>query len=404
MPNVPVTYLYRNFAERNTNPGSNQWETTLDQGGSVTLWNDIRTRNKNPQWRDKISKGLDASTYYKASYTTYHLSRAEGWGIWDNTPTGPRWEVRGYATYIGSLPVFQPTDAVTRDQALMRVKRRIASLEESYQLLIPLVELRELRGLVKEMLHLTFNVVIALSRAKRTGGRSVWREVSKIWLMYSFGISPMMSDLKDIANSLWAYLTKGDVRDRVQGSAKKTFRSSMPYGEITGLASTPLGGAGEAQHEVSYRFIAGWKFLLRSSNDYTAANHFGIKPPALIPALWELTAFSWVVDYFTTVGDFLEDVFVGQAGSAIYVVENRRYTCRSVWTYSYQWPKTFTHPTLVRRNRAGFTVIDYVEFERTPLSALPSRSLRWKTQDEIGLHALNKLMNLISVLGAGRKR
>lgn len=122
--------------------------------------------------------------------------------------------------------------------------------------------------------------------------------------------------------------------------------------------------------------------------------------PSLIPAFWELVPYSWVVDYFTTVGSFLDDTFVADQGKCIYVVECKKYTVKAM--------STFVH---VPNNSNCNIVSGYCEpamaewysFRRTPLSKFPDRKLRFKTMAEIGgLGAFNKVLNLAAVL-AGRK-
>lgn len=370
--------------------------------GTSGNWYETRITNKDPLYRDKLKKGVDCSLYYKR--TGIELTWRPLIGAAETIVPGTfPYNTRGYYSHalVQNMPARSPTDSTTRDQALARVKRRIASLEESFQSLIPLAELRESRELIHQLMNQTTDVIKAIADLKRTKGKSLFRYVQDHWLQYSFGVAPMMRDLQDLGNSMWAYLTKGDVRDRVQGTAGKDWQSVGPSDTaITGLLGAPIRSDSEASHVLSYRYVAGWKFLIRSSNDYGALQHFGVTPPALIPALWETTAYSWVVDYFTTVGDWLEDVFVGSAGSSMYVVEDRKYSYTAQLTQVYQFNKAQVR---VVKHRPGHVWLNYWEFERTPLGALPSRTLRWKTVDEIGNHALTKLLNLASLTFRGRR-
>lgn len=360
---------------------------------------DDRTGSKNPRWKEQIVKGSDASTYYRRSSTDYDLDAAdvEAW-YYDNPAPNPvvSRTIRSTKLWKGDTNVPNKLeDSVLRDQALARVKRRINNLTESYQALIPLAELRELRGLVGSISSMTMDTLNAIGDLKRTKGRSLFSHVSKVWLTYSFGVRPLMSDIKDVSNSIWTYLTSGDKNDRVTGTASKTWLASWNGQSVTGGYLTPIKYVTSARYELSYRFVGGWKFNLRSSTDYNALAHFGITPPALVPALWETTAFSWVVDYFTTVGDFLEDQFVGQAGSPVYVVENRKSLVRQQCFFEHY---SSSSKVKITRNKPGTSLVERWDFERTPYIGLPSRSLRWKTMDEMGLHGVTKLLNLAAVV------
>lgn len=394
---TPCYLPYWKRTQTSDNAGTN-WSLGSAVNQNFWLWDDQINRVSRPDWRDKLQKGQDASNYYFRSGTSYVGSPAYGYA-W--TPAANIRE-NGYIGWYGMIPARQPSDNALSDLALARVKRKIASLEDSYQALIPLAELREARGLFRQMVDYTLDMVKAVAELKRTKGKSLFRFAQDRWLIYSFGISPMMADLKGLGESMWAFLTKGDVRDRVTGSAGRNWvtSSSDQTGSITGLYGAPLVAASEAQHVLKYRYIAGWKFLIRSSNDYSALRHFGVTPAAIIPALWETLAYSWVVDYFTTAGDWLEDVFVGSAGSSMYVVQNRSYKYTSIGTFVCRpWPGT----TMLGVNRHGVVRLEHFQFERTPLGALPPRLLRFKSVDEVGKHALTKLLNLASLTFRGKR-
>ena len=153
------------------------------------------------------------------------------------------------------------------------------------------------------------------------------------------------------------------------------------------------------QHRLSYRYTAGYKLPFRSSNDYSVGKRYGLEIGALVPTLWELTAFSWLFDYFTTMGDYLEDTFITDLAQPIYVVLTKKYTCSGrydVLPAVGSWVKssyiegeqsTFDW-TFVKRSSSGISV--------------PNRQLRFKTADEIGKNAVNKVLNLSSILVGGK--
>ena len=136
--------------------------------------------------------------------------------------------------------------------------------------------------------------------------------------------------------------------------------------------------------------------MLRSSADYSAVDHFKIGLPALIPTFWELVPYSWIVDYFTTVGDFLEDTFIATPANSVYLLENRKYRASGLNYMQH----TVSGGYEILSERKGTANWSYYEFERKVLSTLPHRILRLKTIDEVGKHSLTKLLNLTSLFGA----
>jgi hypothetical protein len=125
--------------------------------------------------------------------------------------------------------------------------------------------------------------------------------------------------------------------------------------------------------------------------------HFNVKFPALVPAAWELVPFSWIVDYFATVGPFLDDVFTGSPVNAVYLNRTRKYTATGANFLSYQE----VNGALILRHQPGNVIWKYNFFDRTPLQAIPRAALRLRSVDEVGRYGLNKLLNLTSILGLG---
>lgn len=372
-----------------------------DQTSAVASMETLRETNSNPLWMKKVLLGQDASNKYRRYETTLHSQSPMLAVMLYQYLTTRSMMVVKYNNQF-AWPSANVTDSTLRDQALARVKRRINNMTETYQSLIPLAELRELRGLVGSLTSITTDTVKMIAELKRTKGRSLFSHVSKLWLTYSFGVRPMMADALDLSNSIWAYLTKGDIKNsRVRGTASKEWvtQSNTWATGVTGTYLLPVKYRYSTACYLSYRFTGAWNFNLRSNADYSALAHFGVTPPALVPALWETTAFSWVADYFGTLGDFLEDQFIGQAGSSAYFVENRYYRARTTGVLRGDFPSSNASQTFTPKyDIPGTWDVERFELDRTPLASLPSRILRWKTMDEMGLRGVTKLLNLTAVL------
>jgi hypothetical protein len=114
-------------------------------------------------------------------------------------------------------------------------------------------------------------------------------------------------------------------------------------------------------------------------------------------------AYSWVWDYFTTVGAFLDDVFTSDPSKCIYCVKSELYTAEVVGTVRATANRAYPATTKYWEDYVDDAVFTgkYFNFQRTPLAKLPNRALRFKTVDEIGFNAVNKVLNLASVLIQG---
>jgi hypothetical protein len=226
---------------------------------------------------------------------------------------------------------------------------------------------------------------------------SAARYISKAWLTYGFGIAPMISDAKKASESIKEFLLRNDHSVTLSGSATKSWRSGgRTVNDINGIAATDLVCHSNINHSLSYQYKGGFNFLLSSGSDYGALDHFGISAGDLVPTAWELVPFSWVIDYFTTAGDYLDDTFTGTPVKLLYLNQTRKYQALGTNRLEHVLRKPVTLKNFSQKT--GTCSYQYTEFERTVLTALPHRILRFKTVDEVAIHSLDKLFNLVSVM------
>jgi len=294
------------------------------------------------------------------------------------------------------------------DLALKRLKKRLADRVANFDALVPLAEIREMRGLIDYAARETMFLVkrlrdlkrgrldLATERIFKRYLRESHKKAADAWLTYSFAIKPILNDIDAAGKAISSYLTRYDFIDRLTGSASKRWNVEGP---VQGWPITPYGTVeykwtGSAS--LGYKYICGHKFLLESANSYDLPTHLGVTFPRFLPALYEATVFSWVFDYFTTAGEYLDDVWTGSTGTSVFVVECRkfRFSGSTVSTYKPYDPVT----TKLRSMSDDPGVCEYFEFSRTSHPTLPPRVLRFKTLDEMGLNGVNKLLNLVSVL------
>lgn len=226
-------------------------------------------------------------------------------------------------------------------------------------------------------------------------GASAFKYASDAWLSFSFGVSPLVADVKATCDAIDNFLNGRNRTVRLTGSSTKTWRSSSGFSAGAGLFGSDLHRIAQTTHTLSYRYIAGFDLVRSAGNNYGVGAQFGLEFGALVPTFWELVPYSWLIDYFTTVGPFLEDVFISPAGDTRYALLNRRYTALVDMSGELR-PNTANDHVSYQYFRPGF--YDLRHFTRTPLSALPHSSLRFKTVDEVGRNAVNRLLNLGSLL------
>lgn len=384
---------------------NSQW-VSLNNRGEYTLTPAELSDNlvSDPLWKNKVMKKLDATNQFKRQICevspgqNFGQFRTKPQNIIDGSPNPSGVMLTSHRSQkLQVLPPVTPgySHAATRDRAIGQLRRKLDGATDQFKALPPLVESKDLYHLVRNAVDLTKKTVGILVDIKRLRFRDAYRHASDAWLTYSFAVSPLMGDIGNVADSILSYLYKVQPNRRFVGRSTNRSFGSVKTSNITGARNATLEGVCQYTVDISYSVVAGMDFSIYAANDYSVLDHFGIKPPELIPTLWELTAFSWVADYFGTLGTFLSDTFSTPPGDTVYVSETRKYEVIGKTSYSYV-PAANTS-ILHKIEIPGY--YRFFEIERTRLPNLPVRSLRFKTSDEIGLNSLNKLLNLVSVLG-----
>jgi hypothetical protein len=131
------------------------------------------------------------------------------------------------------------------------------------------------------------------------------RALSEAWLEFQYGVGPLVSDLDDIAQHL-RYLTSGKRRpphEVVHGYSKAS-RSELSV--VPGVAD---GQYFQTQLRRSMRSTVTVKYLGSVSAEQfnrLSMMNLGLSLRDFVPTIWELIPYSFLVDYFTNVGDIIE--------------------------------------------------------------------------------------------------
>lgn len=387
--------------------GPNGLSVRYDTSGRRLLGSATVSGTHDPDWKVKIAKRLDATGAYERfafsdvlPVTMSASLRSSYWNInwkrWDNFLDEVSYHQLPHYTLLGNTV----TDSALRDQALKKFKSKLSGKIGNAELLVPALELGELRGTIRETARLTDQVLrnIALS-SRSLRGAALVSALQKIWLTYSFGVKPLVSDTMSMLDSVSNFLDRPTQLHRLRASASKEWVTGAKS-STTGYNGWLIATSGTCKHRLTYSFVAGVDFRLVCGNNYGLADHLGFSDFwGQLPSIgWELLPFSWVADYFSTVGDYLGDTFVFPPGSTKYLVETRYYEGRLTSAAAINQDPTVLSPHSVEGFRTVPGYAKLISMTRAPLSALPHRSLRFKTVDEVGRNTVNRLLNLCSLL------
>ncbi len=214
----------------------------------------------------------------------YYASQSEMFGTFiPNTQAGYQFAINDCASKLRSK---------VSDGALWAVN--LAEQKQSVQMITE--RLLQLSRLARAILKRDERLLITALGRNTRGGLS-WRNLTKgaadLWLEFSFGWKPLVQDIYSAIDVLQQPIKATTV------SARKTY----------GAARTS-GSQGVAGQFFTWKQYTGTDFCqmgcqvtINNPNLYLA-NNLGLANPALV--IWELVPFSFVVDWFVSVGQFLE--------------------------------------------------------------------------------------------------
>jgi len=157
-------------------------------------------------------------------------------------------------------------------------------------------------------------------KSKPHGSREFRKAVADSWLEYSFGWKPLLMDIQDAYK---AYLEIANEKKYIP--FKGTYRASSKVPRYY-IGRNP---AGHANIDM-YASVVNNVSVAYSGSAYvkpgisTPNVSLGTTLPDFIPAAWELAPWSFLIDYFTNVGDVLDSWASAQLFSFSYVSSTSR--------------------------------------------------------------------------------
>jgi hypothetical protein len=300
--------------------------------GSVSA-SDTRVGQRVEKWREKISKGSDAGSAY--SRTAYRYKSSSGVATVKSVHRLDS-AVKRDVTVFG---VINPNQSISplsisspEGEALSRLYNSIKNKQEGMNGLLILGELREtikmlrrpgegLLNLFSDYLGTAKGLRETWSRKKGNNRKRFEKAASDLWLEYSFGWKPLISDVRDIATTVARIAYDNALRtDRARGIAgTEGAQVDAPFLDAGPVPSDPAPrflNARRRRSEISVKYIAGIRASTYGPTDrFTElSRETGLTLSNFVPTVWNLIPYSFLVDYFVNIGDCLESVFTDTSG------------------------------------------------------------------------------------------
>lgn len=299
-----------------TNPQVMQGITSA--GGVITGVN-------NAGWKARAKIGVQAGSPYEAD--RYWLTRSEGstYQLFYTLPANGRKLVeRGLGIHfpVTTFNHLSTSAAQCEADALKRLYSRIRSERTSINGFNFLGELREtikmLRHPAEALLKQVDRHFLSLENTKRKvlrlpvhKRRAQWEKaVAGSALEINFGWKPLISDAKAIAEAIGRLVEQPPRRHRIQASGTQSNSELvLTYSDdanVNGWGSYQITTKTDTQRVVRYIVGMDTEVQVASTALGRLQDSFGFKLEDFVPTIYELTPWSWLVDYFSNIGDIIE--------------------------------------------------------------------------------------------------
>lgn len=272
-----------------------------------------------PNWRQNVKRGISATTLFSGSQTNVQIK--------NGTATGFRWMPAGYPRSQQKLVDFYSTnvaqqntggfantasEAEALNQCMTRLYKNLR--EEMYLLSGPtfIGEIREAVQMIRKPMsglrNYAESYLSTLNKRKRGARRgSLPKVLADTWLEYSFGWSPFLSDIKSGAE-VFAKLSYDVRRSKVKGYGE----SMRLVNDIASDTLTTSSGIAyysflrQTCHKKCIQTVGIDAKLAAPSGSIERLKQLsGFSMQNFIPTAWELLPWSFMVDYFSNIGDVI---------------------------------------------------------------------------------------------------
>lgn len=313
---------------------------------ALTSWPGSRTGVRVEGFRQKIKAGLNASSPFSSDIFNVSWPRSSMKVEFTRNTDGAKfWHM--YEGHMGTPSVFShvfpETDASLDAAGLTKLYDRLKQERSYFNGLTFLGEF----GQTIQMLRHPFSAMskevtkgfLSLDNRKRKILGKPYRQRRREWskavsgtiLEINFGIKPLMSDIADIAKAAQKAYQEPPRRTRVSavvGLESASYGAATPSTLIQPGYQLRYSSRTNVSSSVSQRHMVGVEIAeqghIRGLMGIAELSGFTLEN--VIPTLYELTYCSWLLDYFTNLGDIITAGSTSQVGVKYYVRTTRRET------------------------------------------------------------------------------
>lgn len=311
MPTKSRPYVYRVVHSTNNYSGPNPNGQSLSVTNNVLSGTNTRTDGGSvPGYRQRIAQGIDATSSLSGTKYTVAISNGSLEHTWFRSSD------RNYIRYARTGNITNPAIpgstgfavTVADNQAISSFISAARQVQTSIQGGTVLGELRETLQMIRRpamaLRKGLSDYLVTLRKRRRGSAKHRARVAAGTWLEYSFGWTPLIRDIDAAAKALATdYSLRREIvpvrgfgrDDRLLTSSSNEFQDIGTLKWMIHIRKT----------ETVYVIYRGGVLCEVDNPLLMRAQNFGFMPKDFVPTLWELIPYSFLVDYFTNIGDIL---------------------------------------------------------------------------------------------------
>lgn len=311
--------------------------TVWDRMGVVTNYSDefkrykisdSRTGSPNPNWRKQIKRHESATTPLSGNIIEYRRNPTRGgWTYEQRDIQNGQYVYRPCKVKYFAFPdqfKYYPTGStmaydVALREATKKFFRRVKEQETQWNGLVFIGELRELirmlRNPAKSLFESAKNDYLGALKKRKTSNPRNWAKgLSGAWLEWSYGVAPTVRDIQDASDAIARLLDKEYSKGtKITAVGRDTKFTSWSDLIVRTRAEVPYRGLSRRWEKVKVKYRGEYRVQRTAPTAWPqvdkASKMLGFTLNEFVPTIWELMPWSFLVDYFSNVGDVLEQSF-----------------------------------------------------------------------------------------------
>jgi hypothetical protein len=283
-------------------------------------------------------------------------------------------------------------DQVSADNdALSHTLSRLSAQQHDFQGLVALGELKETIALLRHPFRAADKLYQSylrdlkksksfeeLNRRRRRVEKEKFLETAAaLHLEVAFGMRPLISDVKDLLKSIVHLVYDRPPRQVIRGSGSSVVsESTQSSGAVGNLGVVKTTTVTRTSYGVTYTAYIDNSHMASIGSVEAAQKSLGFDLESFAPSLYNLIPFSFLVDYFSNLGNIIEAGSTSQTSVKFVRRTVRLETTRSVLKQPTPGPLFLSRPrTQQLEAQAGLVLITRKDVARTSLPSVPIPSL-----------------------------